>query len=82
MAESGLLRVIVLVFFFIHASFEFRSAIPMTTVNISLPDEMKAFIETHLAQEGYTSASECLRALIHEFQKRKAIVDPENRTTS
>jgi Arc/MetJ-type ribon-helix-helix transcriptional regulator len=32
----------------------------MTTMNISLPDEMKAFVETEMAQEGYASASEYL----------------------
>ena len=44
----------------------------MTTMNISLPDEMKAFIESQLVQEGYASASEYLRALIRDAQKRKA----------
>jgi antitoxin ParD1/3/4 len=45
---------------------------PMTTMNISLPDEMKSFIETQLSREGYASASEYLRALIREAQKRQA----------
>jgi antitoxin ParD1/3/4 len=44
----------------------------MTTMNISLPDEMKAFVETEMTQEGYASASEYLRALIRDAQKRKA----------
>jgi len=44
----------------------------MTTMNISLPDEMKAFVEGQMAQEGYASASEYLRALIREAQKRRA----------
>jgi antitoxin ParD1/3/4 len=44
----------------------------MTTMNISLPDEMKAFIETQMSQEGYASASEYLRTLIREAQKRQA----------
>ena len=44
----------------------------MTTMNVSLPDEMKAFVEAQLAQEGYASASEYLRALIREDQKRRA----------
>ena len=43
----------------------------MTTMNISLPDEMKAFIEAQVAQEGFASTSEYLRALIREAQKRK-----------
>jgi antitoxin ParD1/3/4 len=44
----------------------------MTTMNISLPDEMKAFVESQMAHEGYASASEYLRALIREAQKRRA----------
>lgn len=44
----------------------------MTTMNISLPDEMKAFIEAQLTVEGYASASEYLRALIRDAQKRQA----------
>ena len=44
----------------------------MTTMNISLPDEMKAFIEARMATEGYASASEYLRTLIREAQKRLA----------
>jgi antitoxin ParD1/3/4 len=44
----------------------------MTTMNISLPDEMKAFVETQMAEEGYASASEYLRALIRDAQKRRA----------
>jgi antitoxin ParD1/3/4 len=44
----------------------------MTTMNISLPDEMKAFVEARMAEEGYASASEYLRALIRDAEKRKA----------
>jgi antitoxin ParD1/3/4 len=44
----------------------------MTTMNISLPDEMKTFVEDQMTQEGYASASEYLRALIREAQKRRA----------
>ncbi len=44
----------------------------MTTMNISLPDEMKVFVEAEMAQEGYASASEYLRALIRDAQKRRA----------
>jgi antitoxin ParD1/3/4 len=41
-------------------------------MNISLPDEMKAFVEAQMAHEGYASASEYLRSLIREAQKRRA----------
>lgn len=44
----------------------------MATMNISLPEEMKAFIEAEMTAEGYASASEYLRALIREAQKRRA----------
>lgn len=44
----------------------------MTTMNISLPDEMKAFIESQMSREGFASASEYLRALIRDAQKRQA----------
>ena len=44
----------------------------MTTMNISLPDEMKAFVESRMADEGYASASEYLRALIRDAQRRQA----------
>jgi antitoxin ParD1/3/4 len=44
----------------------------MKTMNISLPDEMKAFVEAQMSQEGYASASEYLRTLIREEQRRRA----------
>jgi antitoxin ParD1/3/4 len=44
----------------------------MTTMNISLPEEMKAFVEAQVAQEGYASASEYLRTLVREEQRRRA----------
>ena len=44
----------------------------MTTMSISLTDDMKAFIEAQVVQEGYATASEYLSTLIREAQKRKA----------
>ena len=44
----------------------------MTTMNISVPDEMKAFVEAQMAQEGFASASEYLRSLIRDAQRRQA----------
>jgi antitoxin ParD1/3/4 len=49
----------------------------MTTMNISLPDEMKTFIEDRVVQEGYASASEYFRDLIREAQRREAKQDLE-----
>ena len=44
----------------------------MTTMNISLPDSMRAFIEQKVAQGGYSTASEYIRQLVREDQKRAA----------
>ncbi|MGA2703269.1 MAG: type II toxin-antitoxin system ParD family antitoxin [Isosphaeraceae bacterium] len=44
----------------------------MTTMNISVPDEMRNFVEAQMAQEGFASASEYLRSLIRDAQKRLA----------
>jgi antitoxin ParD1/3/4 len=44
----------------------------MATINISVPDEMKAFVEAQMCRAGYASAREYLRALIREAQKRQA----------
>lgn len=42
----------------------------MTTMNISLPDSMRTFIEQKVAQGGYSTASEYIRQLVREDQKR------------
>lgn len=44
----------------------------MTTMNISLPEDMKAFVETQVQQGGYSTASEYLRELIREAKKKAA----------
>lgn len=43
----------------------------MTTLNISLPEHLKAFIEDQVASGGYSTASEYIRSLIREAQERK-----------
>lgn len=42
-----------------------------TTMNVSLPDSMKAFIDERLAGEGYGTASEYVRELIRADQKQR-----------
>ena len=42
-----------------------------TTMNISLPDAMKAYVETTIATDGYGTASEYVRELIRADQRRK-----------
>src|SRR5215472_10602172 len=46
----------------------------MQTMNISLPDTMKHFIDAQVAAGGYSSASEYVRALVRDEQKRQARV--------
>ena len=44
----------------------------MTSLNISLPEPMKTFVEAQIAKGGYSTASEYIRALIREDQNRRA----------
>jgi len=44
----------------------------MQSMNISLPDSMKSFVEGEVASGGYGTASEFIRDLLREAQKRKA----------
>lgn len=44
----------------------------MTTLNVSLPETMRAFIEEQVASGGYGTASEYVRALVRDAQKREA----------
>jgi antitoxin ParD1/3/4 len=44
----------------------------MATMNISLPESMKAFVEEQATREGYGTVSEFLLAVIRDLQKRKA----------
>ena len=42
-----------------------------TTMNVSLPESMKAFIDARLADDEYGTASEYVRELIRADQKRR-----------
>ena len=44
----------------------------MQTMNISLPDPMKQFVEQQVNAGGYSSASEYVRELVRADQKLKA----------
>jgi antitoxin ParD1/3/4 len=44
----------------------------VTTMNISLPEEMKAFVEDRATQEGFGTVSEYVTAIIREAQERHA----------
>ena len=44
----------------------------MTTMNISLPEEMKAFVDQQVREKGFMTASEYIRDLIRD---QKEIVE-------
>jgi antitoxin ParD1/3/4 len=44
----------------------------MQTMNISLPEPLRDFVETQIASGRYSSVSEYIRALIREDEKRNA----------
>ena len=43
----------------------------MTTVTISLPESLKAFIDRQLATKGYGNVSEYFRSLLRDAQKEE-----------
>jgi antitoxin ParD1/3/4 len=44
----------------------------MATMNISLPDELKRFVDEQVAEHGYGSTSEYLRELIRQNRRAQA----------
>ena len=46
----------------------------MTTVNISVPDSMKTFIDEQVAKGGYSTTSEYIRQLLRQEAERIAQV--------
>jgi antitoxin ParD1/3/4 len=42
----------------------------MATINISLPEAMQRFVEEQVESRGYDTASDYIRELIHQAQKR------------
>ncbi len=51
-----------------------------TTMNVSLPETMKSFVEERLESDGYGTASEYIRDLIRADQKRRAETQLETLT--
>ena len=45
----------------------------MTTMNVSLPDELKAFVDAQTSTGGYGSTSEFVRDLIRREQDRQLL---------
>ena len=46
----------------------------MATMNISLPDQMKAWVEEQVASGRYANASEVVRDILRQEQRRRAAV--------
>jgi antitoxin ParD1/3/4 len=44
----------------------------MKSINISLPDVMRTYVEEQVASGGYSTVSEYFRELVRQDQKRKA----------
>lgn len=44
----------------------------METINISLPDALRTYVEERVRQDGYGTASEYFRELVRHDQKRQA----------
>ncbi|MCU0841521.1 MAG: type II toxin-antitoxin system ParD family antitoxin [Thiobacillaceae bacterium] len=47
----------------------------MTTMNVSLPDALKAYIDSQVAKRGYGTSSEYVRELIRKDQDRQQLRD-------
>ncbi|GAA0755459.1 type II toxin-antitoxin system ParD family antitoxin [Ideonella azotifigens] len=45
----------------------------MSTMNISLPDSLKAFVDAQVSQHGYSTSSEYMRELIRRDQDRQQL---------
>ncbi len=45
----------------------------MSTMNISLPDQLKAFVDEQVGQRGYGTSSEYVRELIRKDQDRQML---------
>ena len=49
----------------------------MVSIDITVPDELKAFAESEAAREGHASVSEYVTALLREAERRAAQSDLE-----
>jgi antitoxin ParD1/3/4 len=46
---------------------------PMGTMNVSLPDGLKSFVDEQVAARGYSTSSEYVRELIRKDQERERL---------
>ena len=45
----------------------------MATMNVSLPDSLKSFVDEQVTQRGYSTSSEYVRELIRKDQDRSSL---------
>lgn len=45
----------------------------MTTMNVSLPDSLKSFVDEQVVKRGYSTSSEYARELIRKDQERRKL---------
>lgn len=50
----------------------------MATINISLPDTLRSYVEQRVSKDGYSTASEYFRELVRRDQQRQADERLEN----
>ena len=55
-----------------HIGSSSNGRMPVKSINISLPDAMRSYVEEQVAQGSYSTVSEYFRELIRLDQKRKA----------
>ncbi|MFT5766636.1 MAG: antitoxin ParD1/3/4 [Halioglobus sp.] len=48
-----------------------KGEFPMSTMNISLPDALKSFVDDQVSGRGYSTSSEYVRELIRKDQDRQ-----------
>ena len=51
----------------------------LTTINVSLPVQMRAYLETRVKVDGFATISDLVRALVRDDQKRQAQEELERR---
>jgi antitoxin ParD1/3/4 len=49
-----------------------RTTMPNTTMNVSLPEALKDYVQERVAQGAFSNPSDYIRALIREDRKRQA----------
>jgi antitoxin ParD1/3/4 len=51
-----------------------RGVFAMATMNISLPDKLKAFVDSCVAEGNYSNVSDYVRDVIRKEQERRAVI--------